>query len=247
MKPVFFISDAHLGSRMNKKPDPRETRLLKWFETFGAKADEIFIVGDLFDFWFEYRSVIPERYFSVLCALKTLRERNIPIHFISGNHDFGIGRFFSENLGIHVHHDPLDIKLQGKRYYISHGDGLARKDRGYRILKRILRSPVNIALYRLFHPDLGIGMADFFSRLSRDHREIKDSNEEYRAFARNRFREGFDGVVMAHTHMPDELHENSCSYINTGDWMKHFTYGKLEGGRLTLCRRKVEPADRRNV
>ena len=234
MSRIFFISDAHLGLKEENREKEREERLTEFLKYVEKNGDGLTIVGDLFDFWFEYRSVVPRRYFSIVFALKTMVNQGINVDYVTGNHDFWISSFFENELGIKVHRDPLEMVVNGKRLYVAHGDGLAKKDVGYRMIKRILRHPLNIRLYRLVHPDLGFALALFFSKLSRDHREIKNRDDEYKQYAKARFVEGFDAVVLAHTHRPQEFHENGRTYINIGDWMNHFTYGKFEGGRLSL-------------
>jgi len=232
MSRIFFISDAHLGLKKNK--EQQEKYLLNFFEYVESKADSLYILGDLFDFWFEYRSVIPRRYWPVLCALKKLVDHGVKLTYVTGNHDFWMGNFFQDELGVQVYDEPLKIQIDEKRFYIAHGDGLTKKDVGYRILKKVLRHPMNIRLYRLLHPDVGFAIASFFSRLSRNCREVKNRDVEYIQFAKNRFSEGFDFVILAHTHRPQEFRENDQTYINTGDWMHYFTYGKFEKGRLKL-------------
>ncbi|MFH1942672.1 MAG: UDP-2,3-diacylglucosamine diphosphatase [bacterium] len=234
MSRILFISDAHLGFLKEEAEKQREKRFHEFIEYFGKSDTDLYIVGDLFDFWFEYRSVIPRRYFRVVSDLKALTERGKRVEYIIGNHDFGIDSFFEKELGIRVHRKAIIIEIDGKRLFVSHGDGLAKKDVGYRILKKILQNPFNIRLYRLLHPDAAFALALFCSKLSRNQREIKNRDEEYIQYARERFAEGFDGVVLAHTHRPQEFRETGSTYINLGDWMEHFTYGKFENGRLSL-------------
>lgn len=228
------MSDAHLGLRVDREERQRISSLLDFFSHMGKNADGLYIVGDLFDFWFEYTSVIPRRHFLILCALKTLVNQGVTVEYITGNHDFGMDSFFETDLGIPVHHEPVDTTLDGKRVYIAHGDGLAKKDVGYRLLKKVLRNPVNIRLYRLLHPDLGFRLALFCSKLSRDHLAIENKEEEYIQYAKTKFADGFERVILAHTHRPQEYRENDFAYINTGDWMNFFSYGKLEKGQLSL-------------
>jgi UDP-2,3-diacylglucosamine hydrolase len=234
MRPIYFISDAHLSFDHRYGDAVREKYLLNFLDQVESNGDGLFILGDLFDFWFEYRYVIPSRYFAVLAALKRCSDRGMIMGYVTGNHDFWIGDFFRNELNIPVYADHIDITLQGKHLYISHGDGLSPRDKGYRILKRILRHPMNIRLYQLLHPDLGFRLAGFFSRLSRDHRLVKDRDEEYIGYAQDLFRRGFDGVVMGHTHRPMELRESGNVYINLGEWMSGFTYGTLKNGNLSL-------------
>jgi len=195
MSRIFFISDAHLGPEGKEAGCQREKFLLDFLNYVEKKGERLYIVGDLFDFWFEYRSVIPRRY---------------------------------------VYQDTLEITIDGKHFLVAHGDGLSKSDVGYRILKRVLRYPFNIRLFRLLHPAMGFALAGFFSKLSRNCREVKNRDAEYIRYAEERFAEGFDGVVFGHTHRPQEYRKDGRVYINTGDWMNHFTYGKLEKGRLSL-------------
>jgi len=234
MKSAYFISDIHLGSHTGCSSGKRLELLLDFLVTIKADASHLFIVGDLFDFWFEYMTVVPRGHFELLFALRKLREQGVEIRMLRGNHDFWINSFFEEELGIPLNDDYLDIELDGKRFYISHGDGLAEDDKGYRLLKRILRSPFNIKLFRLIHPDLGHALATFSSKLSRDHGPGRDDREDYARFARTLFQKGYDCVVLGHTHAPALLHEGRHVYLNTGDWMTVFTYGKFSGGELTL-------------
>ncbi len=234
MKTVYFISDAHLGLEDPEDESIKAKALLGFLDHVGSAGGTLFILGDLYDFWFEYKSVIPRRHMWVLTALERLKARNVEIHYLTGNHDFWLDSFFQNELGVQVHKDPVDMSLGGKRFWIAHGDGIMKKDVGYRLLKRILRHPVSIFLYRLVHPELAFGLAGFFSRLSRNHPAFPDQDEDYIAHAEIRFSEGYDCVVMAHTHRPMILERQGRTYVNTGDWIRHFTFSKLENGRLTL-------------
>ena len=234
MSRFFFISDAHLGLRDDKEERQHISSLLDFFSYVKENGDGLYIVGDLFDFWFEYQSVIPRRHFPIIFALKALVNKGIRVEYITGNHDFGMDSFFDEDLGIPVHHESLDTALDGKRVFIAHGDGLAKKDVGYRLLKKVLRNRINIRLYRLLHPDLGFRLALFCSKLSRNHLAIENREEEYIQYAKTKFADGFERVILAHTHRPQEYRENDFTYINTGDWMSFFSYGKLEEGQLSL-------------
>lgn len=233
MEKIYFVSDAHLGSG-EKSDDQTKQKLLDFFNTVNKHGDRLYIVGDLFDFWFEYRSVIPRQYFDILIALRELVTKGIKVGFITGNHDFWVDNFFIKDMGISVHKVPLEVTINGYRLLIAHGDGLAKKDRGYRLLKKVLRHPLNIRLYRLLHPDIAFALAGFFSKTSRNYKELKNVDEEYIEYAKSRFQEGFDFVILGHTHRPQVYHNGEKTYINTGDWLNHFTYAKLEKGRLSL-------------
>ena len=229
-KKYYFISDAHLGAKKNDEIKIR--KLMSFLQHINEPNNTLFIVGDLFDFWFEYTQVIPYKHFPILCMLHIMVENGVEINFIPGNHDFWIGNFF-ENMGIKIYKDPIDTWIENKHYYIDHGDGLLKADRGYRILKKILRNSLSIKLYRLIHPDIGIALAHFFSNLSRN-KKIEHNQKEYINFAKNKFKQGFDNVILGHTHLPFEFKEKDKIFINIGDWIDHFTYGYLEDNQLKL-------------
>lgn len=233
---TYFISDVHLGATSTIDENIRLKHFLKFLKKIETKASRIFFVGDLFDFWFEYKYVIPKRYFSVLHQLKLFAEKNIEMHYLTGNHDFWLGEFFTREMGITTHDSNWVGKLEGKNFYLFHGDGIAKKDVGYRILKKILRNNFNIKIYRWLHPDLGIPFAHLVSGSSRiytDRRDLKD-DEDYVNFAKARFEEGYDYVVMGHRHNPTEIEENGKKYINLGDWLVHFSYAVFDGVKLDL-------------
>jgi len=234
MKSTYFISDIHLGSDTDSVSKDRISRLLTFFQQVEKDGDYLFIVGDLFDFWFEYKTAIPNDHFDILYALKTLLNKGIKIILLRGNHDFWIGNFFTDTLQIPVYDDYIEITLQNKRCHISHGDGIAKNDKGYRFLKRILRHPLNIRLFSLLHPDFGHKLANFSSRMSREHRPDLDIRDDYLDHARLLFENNIDIVVFGHTHVPKIVQENNHVYLNTGDWINEFTYGKLTDGQMTL-------------
>jgi len=233
---VYFISDAHLGVESREQEAAREARLHEFLTHLAARASTLFIVGDLFDFWFEYRTAIPRRHFATLSALRDLKAAGVEIHYLTGNHDFWLGPFLSQELGLITHAGPVAQTIQGHKLWLHHGDGLVGGDAGYRLLKRLVRHPASIALYRLLHPDLGIPMAHFFSNLSRDSRERRplDGDRLWREIAEPRFAEGFDTVMVGHFHHVYERREGNRAFFVLGDWMEHFTYVVLEGGALRL-------------
>ena len=231
---VYFVSDSHIGPAGSDADNFRTRQLLSFLKSKAAKSTHLFIVGDLFDFWFEYRHVIPKYPFQILHQLKILAEKGVEIHYLAGNHDFALGDFLKKELNVSVHTHPVEREIGSKRFYIAHGDGINPKDKGYHFIKKIIRHPVSSWLFRLVHPDWGIDFAHFLSHLSRNYREIKDRDAIYADFARTKFEEGFDCVVLAHTHRAQQVEENGKCYINTGEWMASFTYGHFDGNRLTL-------------
>ena len=233
---AYFFADAHLGADPREHEAAREARLHDFLTSLAGRASALFIVGDLFDFWFEYRTAIPRRHFGTLAALRRLREAGVAITYLNGNHDFWLGPFLRNELGVKTHNDALPLDLQGHRIWLHHGDGLGGGDLGYRMLKKVLRHPASIALYRLLHPDLGIPFAHRVSRWSRHSRADRplDGDRLWRQVAAPRFDEGFDTVMIGHFHHAWERREGTRSFIMLGDWIDTFSYVVLRAGRLSL-------------
>lgn len=233
---VVFLSDAHLGAESREREASREARLHSFLGALPGRASSLVIVGDLFDFWFEYRTAIPRRAFATLAVLQRLREAGIDIQYLNGNHDFWLGEFMRESLGIRTTDQPVVIEQQGRRLWVHHGDGLVGGDLGYRVLKRVIRSPLSIGLYRWLHPDLGIPLAHAVSRWSRRSRGHGPLRAErlWREIAEPRFAEGYDGVLVGHFHHVHEQREDGREFFVLGDWIDHFTYAELEDGKLSL-------------
>ncbi len=236
MAATYFISDAHLGASTVKKERLKEEKLLSFFEYVSQNGERLFIVGDLFDFWFEYRTVIPKGYTRVLCALSRLNDVGIELHYIAGNHDFWMKDYLSREYGFQIHFDEVDITINRKRFYLFHGDGLARDDTGYRLLKKIFRNRVNIFLYSLLHPDLGVPLARWISSLSRSHtsRDNPPSDEDYILRSLKKFEEGFDFSIFGHLHSPRFQEFGQKVYINLGDWIDNFNYAEFDGKNIRL-------------
>lgn len=234
-RPIIFFSDAHLGLGLPDEDRERERTVVRFLDTVCRDAEHVFIVGDLFDFWFEYRTVVPKGHVRLLGALAALRDNGVGITYIVGNHDFWMRDYFSAELGIEVCPDPVERVLYGKRFLIHHGDGLLRNDTGYRILKRVLRNKLNIALFSMVHPDLTGWLARWSSRTSRKHTGKKTyEGNDMVTFARQKLAEGFDAVIMGHNHQAHvETHGNG-TYINLGDWIDERSYAVFDGARLTL-------------
>jgi UDP-2,3-diacylglucosamine hydrolase len=236
MKKTFFISDAHLGSSWSKSESLKFEKLSSFLNHVADNGERLFIVGDLFDFWFEYRTVIPRGYSKVLCALSHLRSLDIEMHYVAGNHDFWMRNFLSQELDIRLHFDEVDYTINGKRFYIFHGDGLARNDYGYRLLKKIFRNRINIFLYGLIHPDIGIPLAKWISSLSRKHTEhdTPPDDKDYIAKAKEKFEAGFDYAIFGHLHVPKTQKYDQKRYVNLGDWIENFSYAEFDGKTLKL-------------
>lgn len=236
-KNIYFISDIHLAFKVDEVEKEKRIKLLDFLKSISRDAKELNILGDMFDFWFEWYHVIPKYWFPVLFQLRKMVESGIDINFLTGNHDFHTGKYLENEIGIHCFEDYREFKVGAKRFFIAHGDGYARKDRGYRLLKRIIRNPVSKFLYKTLIPaDLGIQIARWTSYSSRKLVKINKSSwiEEYYEFARKKFHEGFDYVLLGHIHAPLLRKEKQKTYVNCGDWITHFSYARYDGQSLTL-------------
>ena len=239
MKNIYFISDAHLAFYENEIETGKRKKLLEFLDYIGKdkNASALYLVGDLFDFWFEWYHVVPKYWFSILHRLRCLIEAGVVVNFITGNHDFYTGSYLEKEIGIKCSDEFCTFQVGGKRFFVAHGDGYAAKDRGYRFLKKIIRNRFSIFLYKTFiSADLGMQIAKWFSYSSRKLVKIEKTSwaEEYSHFAQKKFEEGFDFVVLGHIHFPMIREENGKIYVNCGDWMTRFTYAKYNGEKLTL-------------
>ena len=236
MQKLYFISDAHLGLGSKEVEREKENRLVRFLDHIKKDASQLFIVGDLFDAWFEYRTVIPKGYHRLFTKLEELTERGINIHYLAGNHDYWIRDFFRNNLGMKTYYDAFDITVNGKKIYIHHGDGLAEKDTGYKVLKKILRNKLSIWLYSWLHPDLGITLARTLSKKSRRHTSTKDYGEgnSMMRFAEQMIEQGYDYIIMGHQHLPSCQKLSNGTYVNLGDWIDHNTYAEFDGSHIEL-------------
>ena len=236
MEKAFFISDIHFGAGIEAEEKEKLNRLTTFLNYINQPGNHLYIVGDLFDFWFEYRHVVPNQYFQLLFRIHKLIENNIPVHFLPGNHDSWIRNFFAKQLQIMVHPEIFTTEIQSKKVLLFHGDGISKQDTGYRILKKIFRNPINIFLYRLLHPDVGIPLAKFMSMGSRKHTAGKefDDEQDFLNFAIEQFDHGIDYVIVGHSHKPLYKKIENHILLNSGDWIHHFSYGKMEAGNLTL-------------
>lgn len=233
---TLFLSDVHLGLGTRSEERAKEDRLLAFLEAARPSTEELYILGDLFDLWFEYRTVIPKGFHRTLSAIQRYTDEGIPVNFLTGNHDFWMGDFFETELGVSVLTDPTEVTVQGKRVYLHHGDGLGLNDPGYRFIKPILRSRLSIRLYRWLHPDIGVRLARGSSRSSRAYTSAKDFGEDEGMIehATAKIAAGADVVVMGHRHVPVLRQIGTGVYVNLGDWITHNSYGCMAGGVMHL-------------
>lgn len=241
-KKIYFASDFHLGVDARLSSRQREAQLLRWLEHIRGDAAELFLVGDLFDFWFEYTSVVPRGYVRFLGKLAEMRDAGLPIHVFTGNHDMWMFDYFEQELGIPVYRAPIVREFAGYRFYIGHGDGLGPGDQGYKILKRVFRNPLCQWAFARLHPNFGIGLARFLSGRSRavnpsEKKFLGEADEWLAVYSNHQLDEAaVDFFIFGHRHLPiDHTLKNGTSrYINLGEWMHYNSYAVFDGTQLRL-------------
>ena len=236
-KKIYFLSDFHLGAPNHESSLQRERKIVTFLDNIRHSAAAIFIVGDMFDFWFEYKHVTPKGYVRLLGKLAEITDSGIPVHFFVGNHDMWMRGYFEKELNIPVYFEPKDFTLNGKKFFIGHGDGLGPEDHGYKMMKSVFRNPVCQWMFGFLHPAIGIGLANYFSRSSRkktgnaDDIFLGEEKEWLVIFARQILaKDHYDYFIFGHRHLPLHIKlTDRSTYINLGDWIKHFTYAEFDG------------------
>jgi UDP-2,3-diacylglucosamine hydrolase len=250
-KKIYFLSDFHLGAPDRAVSLVRERRLVAFLERIRQDAAAIFIVGDLFDFWYEYRTVVPKGYVRILGKLAELTDAGMPIHFFTGNHDMWMRGYFEEELQIPVYHEPRVFEFNGIKMLIGHGDGLGPGDQGYKFLKKVFRNRICQVLFGILPPAIGVGLAGWLSRRSRAMTGTEDAiflgeeKEWLVIYCRERLKkEHFDYFVFGHRHLPVDipLDTKGSRYINLGDWIRYYTYAVFDGNKLSLVSETPETA-----
>lgn len=241
-KRIYFASDQHFGAPTAEKSFPREQKFVAWLDEIKHNAEVIFLLGDLFDFWFEYKTVVPRGFVRVLGKLAELRDSGIMIHFFVGNHDLWMADYFEKELNIPVYHRPQEFTFNNKTFLIGHGDGLGPGDKGYKRMKKVFTNPFSKWLFRWMHPDIGVKLAQYLSVKNKlisgdaDVTFLGEDNEWLVLYSKRKLEtKHYDYFVFGHRHLPMiiEVGSNS-SYINLGDWISYFTYGVFEGETFEL-------------
>ncbi len=241
-KRYYFASDFHLGVPTKAESLVREKKIVAWLDEVKKDAEEIFILGDVFDFWFEYKKAVPRGYTRLLGKIAEITDSGIPIHWFTGNHDMWIFDYIPEEIGVSMHREPIVRTLAGKKLYIGHGDGLGPGDHGYKFLKKVFRAEWSQWLFARFHPNFGIGLADFFSRISRKSGQENDriflgKEAEWLAIycEELELKTHHDYYIFGHRHLPMDLRlSTGATYFNLGDWITNFTYGVLDETGFSL-------------
>ncbi|GAB4025268.1 UDP-2,3-diacylglucosamine diphosphatase [Spirosoma gilvum] len=240
---AYFASDFHLGTPSQSQSREREQAVVDWLNTIRTDAEVIFLVGDVFDFWFEYKRSIPKGFIRLQGKLAELTDAGMRIILFTGNHDMWMKDYFTEEMGIPVYREPRRYEIGGKRFLIGHGDGLGPGDFVYKRLKTVFESKVAHQLFRMLHPDLGIGLAHAWSRRSRISNQKKGEEQflgEDREWLMQYCREveatmHHDFYIFGHRHLPLNLAVNNHSrYVNLGEWVGAKTYAVFDGNDLQL-------------
>lgn len=241
-KNIYFASDQHFGIPDAASSKVREKKFISWLDEIKEDAKAIFLLGDLFDFWFEYKTVVPRGFIRVLGKIAELRDRGIPIYFFVGNHDLWMMDYFETELDIPVYREPKEFEFDGKTFLIGHGDGLGPGDLGYKRMKKVFSHPLSKWFYRWVHPDIGVKIAQYLSTKNKmisgeeDTKFLGEENEWLAQYAKRKLEQKhYDYFLFGHRHLPMEIEVGKGStYINTGDWISHFTYAVFDGKALKL-------------
>lgn len=244
-KKIYFSSDNHLGAPTKELSKERELKFLRWLNEIEKDAAALFLLGDLFDFWFEYKRVVPKGFTRVLGKIAQLADAGIPVYFFVGNHDLWMRDYFQEELGVEVFFKPQYFTIEGKEFYIAHGDGLGPGDQGFKFMKGIFTNRLCQWAFRWLHPDIGVRIAQYLSvknKLISGEEDIEYLGEDKeRLIIHSKAileQNNIDYLVYGHRHLPLELPINQSKYVNLGDWITHYTYGVYQKGILELKRFK---------
>ena len=243
-KKIYFASDNHLGNPDFQASLGREKKFVAWLDEIKSDAGAIFLLGDLFDFWFEYKSVIPKGFARTFGKLAEISDMGIAIHFFVGNHDLWVNDYFKMELNIEVHHNPKEFLISNKKFFIGHGDGLGPKDKSFKLLKKIFTSSFCQFLFRCIHPDIGIPFGQYMSQKNKDKSLKNDlifngNDEEWLTkYCKLKLKTNhYDYFVFGHRHMPLNIKLSETStYFNLGDWISHFTYCSFDGKEMKLSK-----------
>ncbi len=241
-KKIYFSSDNHLGAPTPSESLPREKKFVAWLDEVKEDAAAIFLLGDLFDFWFEYKTVVPKGFVRVLGKLAEISDSGIPIYFFVGNHDLWMHDYFEKELNIPVYRDVKEFTFNNKSFLIGHGDGKGPGDKGYKRMKKVFINPFSKWLYRWLHPDWGMRLAQYLSVKNKlisgdeDRKFLGEDQEWLALYAKRKLEEKhYDYFVFGHRHLPMKIDVGEQSvYYNLGDWINHYTYGVFDGTSFEL-------------
>jgi UDP-2,3-diacylglucosamine hydrolase len=237
---IYFASDFHLGIPNKEKSLEREKLIVQWLDEIKKDAAEIYLMGDMFDFWFEYRNTVPKGFTRLLGKIAEICDSGIPVSVFTGNHDMWMFDYLQDELGVNIFRKPVVREFYGKRFFLAHGDGLGPGDHGYKFIKKIFANPLCQWLFARIHPNTGIGIANFWSRRSRMANGVKDEfkgeeNEYLINFVKDTLKkEHYDYFIFGHRHLPMQMQIGNAEYLNLGEWVNYSTYAVFDGNKLEL-------------
>lgn len=241
-KKIYFLSDFHLGAPDHARSLQREKIIIQFLDQVKNDAAEIFLLGDMFDFWYEYRKVVPKGFVRLLGKLAELSDSGVQLHFFPGNHDMWVKHYFTDELNMKMYMGPTAFERNGKKLWVAHGDGLGPGDHGYKRLKKLFRNPVAKWMFGILPPMIGMGLANYLSRRSRaktgssEEKFLGEDKEWLLIYCREILaKEHFDFLVFGHRHLAIDFNLGKGSrYINLGDWINYYTYAEFDGEHLQL-------------
>lgn len=241
-KNIYFASDIHFGIPNADSSFQREKLFIAWLDEILPNCEALFLVGDVFDFWFDYNKVVPKGFVRVLAKLASFTDRNIPVHYFKGNHDMWLSGYFEKELGFIIHDDNYIFETNGFKFFVGHGDGKGPGDFKYKFLKKLFRNPLSKFFFKWIHPDLGMALAHFWSTRSRfttGSSEEKFLGEErewlIQYCKRKEEKEKSDFYIFGHRHLAIEFNINEhAKYINLGDWLRYQSYAVFDGKETKL-------------
>ena len=241
-KKIYFASDFHLGTTNHEQSRKREDKIINWLNTIEKDASDIYLVGDIFDFWFEHKYTIAKGTIRFQGKIASLIDKGINIYFFTGNHDMWMFNYLEDEIGVRIYREPIEREINGKRFFIGHGDGLGPGDRKYKLIKRFFANPFCQWLFARIHPNLGFYIAHSWSNKSRKKDNTRDNffmgeeKEFLIQFCKEELKtKNIDYFIFGHRHLPiDYKINNNCKYINLGDWIKYNTYAVFDGNEIEL-------------
>ena len=241
---IYFASDFHLGLDSPKPSREREKIIVRWLDEIQNDTEELYLLGDIFDYWFEYKRAIPKGYTRFLAKIAEFVDNNIPVHFFTGNHDMWMFDYLENEIGISIHRKPVMKQIKNRTFLLGHGDGLGPGDRGYKFIKKIFSSKINQWLFARLHPDFGLWLMKKSSQKSREsEREVipflGGEKEWLIQYAERKLTSSyFDYCIFGHRHLPIDytLQNKKSRYINTGDWFLNYSYAKFDNDTLELLK-----------
>lgn len=239
-KKIYFASDVHLGMPSYEKGLWREKLFVKWLDKIKSDAEEIYLLGDIFDFWYEYKRVVPRGFTRLLGKLSEICDSGIPVHFFTGNHDIWVFDYLQKETGVILYRKPLIKTINGKKFFLAHGDGLGPYDKKFKLMKSVFTNKIAQWMFSRLHPNFSIAIGNYWSVSNRtkytNPKFLGEDKEWLILFAKSVLeKEHFDFFIFGHRHLPIEIMLNQNSkYINLGDWLQSFTYGVFDGNNVSL-------------